>query len=70
LRKLHWGNALALGCLLDFLAVLIHSSKKEGRLACHSTIPRDHIAEYNLVSVTDVRTRIGVRNCSSNKIFR
>src|SRR5437868_7876189 len=70
LRKLHRRDPFALRRLLDFLAMLIHPGKKECRLACHSIVPGDHIAEHDFVSVTDVRARIGIRDSCSNKIFR
>ena len=46
--------------LLDFLSVLIDAGQKENFLTFESMIARNHIGQYFLVSVADMRWRIGV----------
>src|SRR5437667_4034793 len=62
-------NACLRSRLLHLLAVLIDARQEKNFLAFEPMIPRDHIGENFLVSVTDVRRRVRVIDRRGNKKF-
>ena len=53
-------NAALLRRLLDLLPVLVESGEEMHRLAVHAVKARDRVGEHFLVSVSEVRSAVGV----------